>query len=363
MSRLERHLRQTGLPVIGRAGQDALRDATVLIVGCGALGTVTAELLARSGVGTLVIVDRDLVEYSNLSRQVLFSEKDAARSTPKAEAARTRLGRIDPEVRVRAFVEDISSENVEGLTEGVDLIVDGLDNFETRYLVNDVAVKHRIPYLYAGAVGTRGMTMPVLARGGAGDGALVRWTPAEATPCLRCIYPDPPAAGIVETCDTAGVLGSVTAQVASRQVTEAIKLLVGDLQHLDRSLWSIDAWTNQTSRLRVRIEDHEECVCCGSRRFEFLDAPPDRVRPLCGKAGVQIRGDGADVDLARILERLQSSGRFERRDGVVHGELEAVRTADGHAVMLTIFEDGRAVVEGDSDPAWARGVLSRFVGL
>lgn len=363
MSASDRHLRQTGLSVVGTSGQEALRRSTVLIAGCGALGSVTAELLARAGVGTLVVVDRDLVEYSNLSRQLLFDERDAARSTPKAEAARTRLGRIDPEIRVRAFVEDISSTTIESLAEGVDLVVDGLDNFETRYLVNDVAVKRRIPYLYAGAVGTRGMTMPVLPRGGSAPEARVGWTAGESTPCLRCVYPNPPAAGTVETCDTVGVLGSVTALVASRQATEAIKLLVGDSTHLDRSLWSIDAWSNQTSRLRIRLEDHEACPCCDHRRFEFLEAPPDRVRPLCGRPGVQILGDGHDVDLAGILDRLRASGRFEHRDGMVRGELEAARTADGGVVTLTIFEDGRAVVEGDSDPGWARSVLSRFVGL
>jgi len=359
----ERHLRQTGLSVVGAAGQEALRGSTVLVAGCGALGTVAAELLARAGVGTLVIVDRDLVEYSNLSRQTLYGEQDASRSTPKAEAARTRLGRIDPGIRVRAFVEDLSSTTVESLVEGVDLIVDGLDNFETRYLLNDVAIKNAIPYLYGGAVGTRGMTMPVLARGGSGESARIRWSADEATPCLRCLFPSPPAAGAVETCDSVGVLGTVTSHVASRQATEAVKLLVGDLANLDRSLWSIDAWTNQLSRLQLHLDDHDACACCGERRFDFLEAPADRIRILCGRNGVQILGDGRPVDLDRVLERLRPAGRFEVNSGVIHGVLEDARTPDGGAVTLTIFPDGRSVVEGDADPAWARGILSRFVGI
>ncbi len=362
MSVSDRHLRQIGLSTIGAHGQEALRGSTVLIAGCGALGTVAAEILGRAGVGTLVVVDRDLVEYSNLSRQLLFATQDARRSTPKAEAARTRLGRIDPDIRVRAFVEDISSATVESLIEGVDLIVDGLDNFETRYLLNDVAIKHGLPYLYGGAIGTRGMTMPVLARGGAGASGRVQWSSEDATPCLRCLFPTPPRAGTVETCDTVGVLGTVTATVAARQATEAIKLLVGDLAHVDRSLWSIDLWANRMQRLGLETAAHPSCDCCVDRRFEFLDAPPDPARPLCGRAGVQIMGDGVDVDLQAILDRLHAVGHFEERDGVIRGVFEEVAAPDGGTVTLTLFSDGRSVVEGDSDPAWARGILARFVG-
>jgi adenylyltransferase/sulfurtransferase len=360
----DRHHRQRLLPVVGDVGQEALRDATVFIAGCGALGTVAADLLCRAGVGTLVVVDRDIVELSNLQRQTLYVEADAKRGTPKAEAARLRLGAIDPSVRVRAFVEDIASDTVESLVQGCDLILDGLDNLETRYLLNDVAVKHGLPYLYGGAVATGGVTMPVLPRGGAGASTRVRFTDANATPCLRCVFPEPPAPGTLPTCDTAGVLGSATAIIASRLAVEAIKMLVGDLAALDRTLRSTDLWRNEHRAMAIGDAFDASCPCCVERRFEFLKAPADLARPLCGRPAVQIRPDRpVDVDLEGIATRLAAVATVDLRPGVLDLHLSDERSPAGRPVMLTIFADGRTIVEGDGDPVWARSIVGRILGV
>ncbi|MFM1833242.1 MAG: hypothetical protein RLZZ461_1558, partial [Planctomycetota bacterium] len=331
--------------------------------GCGALGTVAADLLCRAGVGTLVIVDRDVVERSNLQRQTLYVEADAKRGTPKAEAARLRLGAIDPSVRVRAFVEDIAPDTVESLVDGCDLILDGLDNLETRYLLNDVAVKHGLPYLYGGAVATGGVTMPVLPRGGAGASTRVRFTHAEATPCLRCVFPEPPAPGTLPTCDTAGVLGSATATIAARLAAEAMKLIVGDLASLDRTLRSTDLWRNEHRAMTIDDAFDSSCSCCVERRFEFLDGPVDRVRPLCGRNAVQIRPDRpADLDLEAIAARLATLATVDLRPGVLDLHLADDRSPSGHPVTITIFTDGRAIVHGHTDPIWARSITARILG-
>jgi len=363
MAESDRHHRQRLLPVVGDDGQASLRGATVFVAGCGALGTVAADLLGRAGVGTLVIVDRDVVETTNLQRQTLYTEADARRGTPKAEAARLRLGQIDSGIRVRAFVEDIAPDTVESLVEGCDLILDGLDNLETRYLLNDVAVKHGLPYLYGGAVATGGVTMPVLPRGGAGAATRVRFTDADATPCLQCVFPEPPAPGTLPTCDTAGVLGAATATIAARLAAEAIKVLVGDLAALDRTLRSTDLWRNEHRALAIDDAFDPSCPCCVGRRFEFLDAPVDRARPLCGRHAVQIRPERpADLDLGAIAARLGTLATADLRPGVLDLHLADERSPSGHTVTLTIFADGRTIVEGDTDPIWARSVTARILG-
>lgn len=340
-----------------------MRASTVFIAGCGALGTVAADLLCRAGVGTLVIVDRDVVERSNLQRQTLYTERDADRGMPKAEAARLRLGQVDAGIRVRAFVDDIAPDTIEALVEGCDLILDGLDNFETRYLLNDVAVKHGLPYLYGGAVGTTGTTMPVLPRGGAGAATRVRFTNVEATPCLRCLFPEPPAPGVLPTCDTAGVLGPVTATIAARLATEAIKMIVGDLASLDRTLRSDDFWRNEHRAMSIDDAFQPFCPCCIERRFEFLDGPVDRARPLCGRHAVQIRPERpVDLDLGALAARIGGAAQATLADGVLAVRIVDEQSPSGRPIELTIFADGRAVVAGDTDPAWARSVHARFVG-
>ena len=362
--RPDRHHRQRLLPMIGDEGQRALADSTVLIAGCGALGTVAADLLCRAGVGTLVLVDRDVVEPSNLQRQTLFTERDAERAVPKAEAARLRLGQVDSRTRLRAFVEDIAPDTVEELAEGCDLLLDGLDNFETRYLLNDLAVRDGLPYLYGGAIATGGMTMPVLPRGGPGEGRRISWTSEQATPCLRCLFPDPPEPGVMPTCDTAGVLGSVTATIAARLVTEAIKLMVGDVEAIDRTLRRTDLWGNEHLALRLDDAFDDECPCCVGRRFEHLEAEGPTARMLCGRNAVQIRSVAYDrsIDLGGLLERLSERGRFEIVEGVLKGTVDHERSPSDQAVELTVFPDGRAIIHGDVDLAWARGVHARFLG-
>ena len=350
--------------MIGDEGQHALAESSVLIAGCGALGTVAADLLCRAGVGTLVLVDRDVVEPTNLQRQTLFTERDAERAVPKAEAARLRLGQVDSRTRLRAFVEDIASDTIEELGEGCDLLLDGLDNFETRYLLNDLAVRDGIPYLYGGAIATGGMTMPVLPRGGPGQGRRIRWTSEQATPCLRCLFPDPPDPGVMPTCDTAGVLGSVTATIAARLATEAIKLMVGDLEAIDRTLRRTDLWGNEHLALKLDDAFDGACPCCVARRFEFLEAEGPTARMLCGRHAVQIRAGehGGSIDLESLLDRLASQGRFEIVEGVLKGAIEGERSPSDRPVELTVFPDGRSIIHGDVDLAWARGVHARFLG-
>lgn len=348
--------------MIGTQGQRALADATVLIAGCGALGTVASDLLCRAGVGTLVLVDRDLVELTNLQRQTLFVAKDAERGTPKAEAARLRLGQVDGDTTLRAFVEDITADTVEELAEGCDLLLDGLDNFETRYLLNDLAVRDGIPYLYGGAIGTGGMTMPVLPRSGPGAGARIRWTEAQATPCLRCLFPEAPAPGVMPTCDTAGVLGPITATIGARLAAEAIKILVGDLDAVDRRLRREDLWRNETRAMSLENAFDPGCPCCVERNFVFLDAEESSTAMLCGRNAVQIRAGSGRVDLDELRDRLSVRGDFGVKSGVLRGILSDERSPTDQEIVVTVFPDGRTIIEGDTDVVWARGVHARLLG-
>lgn len=356
MPSISRYHRQMLLPSIGTEGQQALAKSTVFVAGCGALGTVAIDLLSRAGVGTLVIADRDVVEETNLQRQTLFVERDAARAIPKAEAAKTRVALANSTVKVRAFVEDIAADTLPELAESCDLLIDGLDNFQTRYLLNDYAVREGIPYLYGAAVATTGMSMPVLPIGEPRRG--VRWTPEQATPCFRCMFPEPPPPGQAATCDTAGVLGMVTAAIAGHMATQAIKLLVGAIDSLDRSLLSIDIWENETRRLAVPPSAVAGCQCCGERVFTFLDAPDETTHTmLCGQNAVQIRPPrSTDVDLAALATRLASHGTFVIQDGALRGDLVQEEAA------LIVFPDGRAIISGSTDFSWAQGLYDRFIG-
>ncbi len=345
---LARYHRQMLLPGLGEAGQRRLGDGHALIVGCGALGTVIADALVRAGVGTLTIVDRDTVELTNLQRQVLFTEQDVARTMPKAEAARARLAQINSQVAVHAHVDDFNPTNAERYAEGATILMDGLDNFETRYLMNDLAVKRRVPYVYAGAVATGGMSMPILPHDG---------------PCLRCVFPEPPPPGSHPTCDTAGVLGSAVMIIAAHQAAQAIKLLTGNLDAVDRSLYSIDVWANTTRRFDMRGARHADCPCCGQGCFEYLAGEcGSSATPLCGRNAVQITPAGraaeADLDLACLAERLAAHGEFRHNGYLLHGRLDE----DGGPLELTVFPDGRAIIKGTTHPETARSVYARYVG-
>jgi adenylyltransferase/sulfurtransferase len=339
----DRHERQQRLPEWGEEGQRRLRSSHVLLVGCGALGTVAAELLVRAGVGTITIVDRDRVEAGNLHRQFLFDARDAALGIPKAEAAKARLAAIDPNVRVRGFYDDFAPRNARRYAESVDCIVDGLDNLETRYLLNDLAVDRGIPYVYGAAVGTEGMC------------AVVR---PGLSPCLRCLFPELPPPGTIATCETNGVLNAATALVASLEVAQALKMLVGRPDRLEPGLIAVDLWSNTWRRIETAAGRDPSCPCCAERRFEFLDGDrlPD-VSVFCGKNAVQIAPRTAcSVDLPALAERLGSFGTFTHAAGRIEGSLSEP------AYSLVVFGDGRVVVGGTSDPEVARSIAARFVG-
>ena len=356
MHPLDRYHRQMLLPTIGSVGQEAIAKSTVFVAGCGALGTVAIDLLARAGVGTLVIVDRDVVEETNLQRQTLFVERDAARAIPKAEAAKTRVALVNSNVRVRAFVEEIAADTLPELAEGCDVLVDGLDNFQTRYLLNDYAVREGIPYLYGAAVATTGMSMPVLPAVEPQRG--VKWTVEQSTPCLRCMFPEPPPPGQAETCDTAGVLGMVTAAIAGHMATQTIKLLVGAIDDLDRSLLSIDIWANETKRMVTPAASNPECPCCGNQEFEFLSSTNDSTHTmLCGQNAVQVRPPRtADLNLTSLATKLASHGTFVVADGALRGELKAEEAS------IIVFPDGRAIISGSTDFSWAQSIYDRLIG-
>jgi adenylyltransferase/sulfurtransferase len=372
MGDLERYNRQILLPGIGEAGQRRLLDSHALVVGCGALGTMIADALARAGVGTLSIVDRDTVELTNLQRQVLFDESDVERTIPKARAAADKISRINSSIAVRAHVDDFSHRNAERYAEGVDVILDGLDNFETRYVLNDLAVKYGLPYLYGGAVATGGMSMAILphsaCRAAAGASS-VRWDDGQATPCLRCVFTDAPPPGVAATCDTAGVLGPAVAIIAAHQVAQAIKLLTGNLDALDRSLLSIDVWQNRTQRFDVGgARQAGACPCCGQGRFEFLagDAT-SATTALCGRNAVQITpagsaAPGGGLDLSLVASRLGAHGDFRHNGYLVHGRFAAEADGRGDPLELTLFPDGRAIIKGTTEPEAARSIYAKYVG-
>lgn len=352
MTPFGRYHRQMLLPGIGEAGQRRLRDSHLLLVGCGALGSVIAEMLTRAGVGTLSIVDRDVVELTNLQRQVLFDENDAEQGTPKAVAAQRRLRAINSDVTIQAHVDDLNAANAERYIDGIDLILDGLDNYETRYLLNDLAVKHDLPLIHGGAVGTTGTAMTIL--------------PGN-TPCLRCVFPDMPAAGAAATCDTAGVLGPLVMMIAAHQASEAIKLLTGNIDALDRSLLSIDLWHNRTHRTDLSRNRDPDCPCCARREFDFLHGlSAASAVTLCGRNAVQINpaatGEGATIDLAAMVQRLATHGRFTHNEHLLRGEFTSERGDSGECIELTLFPTGRAIIKGTDRTDYARTLYARYLG-
>ncbi len=368
---VDRYHRQTLLPGVGVDGQARLRESRALIVGCGALGTVIADALTRAGVGALTIIDRDVVEWTNLQRQTLFVEDDARHGAPKAIAAKTRLGAVNADVTIDAHVDDFNARNAERYAAGADILLDGLDNFETRYLLNDLAVKTGRPYIYGGAVATTGMSMTILPYPGHEDGAAgagrITWDAADATPCLRCVFPEAPPPGAAATCDTAGVLGPAAMMAAAFQAGQAIKLLAGGVGAADRSLYSFDLWSNLTQRFDFSGARSDACPCCGARSFPYLaGSAASRAVSLCGRNAVQIAPpEGCPgVDLATLATRLAPHGAFEVNAYFLRGRLTG-ETAGPEAtpLELTIFPNGRAVVRGVDEIERARAIVARYVGV
>jgi molybdopterin-synthase adenylyltransferase len=374
---MQRYHRQMLLPGIGEDGQRRLAASHALIVGCGALGCVIADSLARAGVGTLTIVDRDLVEITNLQRQILYDENDVAAGLPKAEAAKARLQQINSEISIRAHVDDFNHQNAERYAADVDILLDGLDNFETRYLLNDLAVSRGLPYIYGGAVGVTGVSMSVLpdsAKRQVESTSTVKWSDEQATPCLRCVFPEAPPPGATPTCDTAGVLGPIVSMIAAHQAAQAIKLLTGNIDALDRSLLSIDAWGNETRRFDVSDARNPQCPCCGAEaggRFQYLHGDAGQLTAsLCGRDAVQISpppsaaGDnGPALDLAAFAARLAPHGRFMHNRFLLRGEFAHERGENGAALELTLFPNGRAIIKGVSGPQQARTLYAKYVGM
>jgi adenylyltransferase/sulfurtransferase len=340
-----RYHRQTLLPQIGRDGQERLATSRVLLVGCGALGTVLAEQLVRAGVGTLRIVDRDIVELTNLQRQTLFDESDAAEGVPKAIAAERRLRAINSEVRIEPVVADFHAGNAEELAGPADVILDGTDNVETRYLLNDLAVKRSNPWVYGACVGTEGRVMTVLPGSG---------------PCLRCVFPEPPAAGELPTCDTAGVLGPLAGVIASLQSITAIKLLSANAEAVAREMLVIDVWANRIRSIDLTDARRSDCRTCGHHMFDSLDGTPSRrLVSLCGRNAVQVQPERrGKIELSALANRLDAVGVVTRTPYLLRFALR-----DESATQLTVFPDGRVIVAGTTDLDRARSLCARFVGL
>jgi adenylyltransferase/sulfurtransferase len=339
---LSRYARQMRFAPLGDEGQRRLVQSRALVCGCGALGSFVANLLVRAGVGALRIVDRDFVETSNLQRQVLFDEHDAAAGLPKAVAAAEKLARINSTVRVEPVVADLDPRNIDQLADGADVIVDGTDNFETRFLINDFAVSRRRPWVYGGCLGAEGQMMTIL--------------PGEG-PCLRCLIPDCPPAGSTPTCDTAGILGPTVGFIASLEALEALKILSGNRAAVSRSLTVVDLWNNRLRQVDVAsLAGQTDCPACRRGEFPWLAGrAASRSAVLCGRNAVQLTPvEGPALDLAQLEQRLQGVGDVQRNPYLLRFKADAYE--------ITVFPDGRAIVSGTDDPATARTVFARFVG-
>jgi molybdopterin/thiamine biosynthesis adenylyltransferase len=333
----QRYSRQLLFSGIGAEGQRRLAIARVAIVGCGATGSALASLLARAGVGTIRIIDRDYVEPSNLQRQSLFDESDAAESLPKAIAAARKLAAFNSQILIDPHVSDLTPSNIAVLLQGIQLIVDGTDNFETRYLINDFAVEQALPWIYTAAVGSYGVTMNII--------------PGK-TACLACILPEPPR-GMLETCETAGVLNTAVNWAASVAATEAMKLLVGAEEKLRQTLLSFDLWSNQHGEVTA-ARPRAGCQTCGERKLLHL-AGKDRPQvTLCGRNSVQIHERTRTVDLAEMSKRLKQHGAVRHNDFVLKFWNEPYE--------MTLFPDGRAIIKGTTDATVARSLYARYVG-
>jgi len=347
---LARYNRQMLWPAIGIEGQKKLKAAKVLLVGCGALGTVVANLMARAGVGHLTIIDRDFIEITNLQRQVLFDHDDIEQNLPKSVAAQKKIARINPDVTVEAVVADVNHTNIEQYVAGKDLLLDGTDNFETRFLINDVSVKHHIPWIYGAVISAMGLAMTIL---------------PDETPCLRCIFETIPPPGMNPTCDTAGVLGPTVSIVSSWQALEAMKLLTGNRGDLSKSLFSFDMWDNRWQQLNVaKAKQIADCPCCKHRNFEFLSGKfASATTSLCGRNAVQISRAADDkVEFERIAANLRNVGKatfnkFMLKCPIVEGDGERRKEYE-----LTLFADGRAIVKGTNDASVARAIYAKYVG-
>jgi adenylyltransferase/sulfurtransferase len=338
----DRYSRQERFVFIGKEGQERLGRSHVLVCGCGALGSVIANSLVRAGVGRLRIVDRDFLELNNLQRQVLYNEEDVRSGLPKAIVAKQRLQQINSEVEIEAIVADINHTNIEEFLMGVDVVLDGTDNFETRFLINDAAVKHRIPWVYGGCIGAEGQTMTIL--------------PGE-TACLRCLLQEMPPPGSSPTCDTAGILGTIINVIAAVEVTETIKILTGNIEATSKTLGVFDLWDNRVRHvgLDALFSGFESCLCKGCDFPWLAGKSGSHTAALCGRNSVQLTfADQQTVDLPQLAQKLAGLGNVTSNEFLV-------RFQNGE-YTLTVFADGRAIISGTEEISVAKSLYARYVG-
>jgi len=339
---LARYARQMRYAPLGEEGQRKLAAARVLVCGAGALGSVIANTLVRSGIGYVRLVDRDFLELNNLQRQVLYDEEDVAAGLPKAIAAANKLRKINSQVTVDPIVADVDFRNVMELTDGIDLVVDGTDNFETRMLVNDVSHKRGLPWIYGGCLGAEGQTMTIL--------------PGE-TACFRCLMPETPPPGTTPTCDTAGILAPIINIIASLEAGEAIKIASGNRAAINRQLLIFDAWENRVRQISLAgLRESGNCPACTGKEFPWLSGErASHSAVLCGRNAVQLNpSDRAAISLEKLAEKLSAVGRVTQNRYLVRAAIDPY--------TLTLFADGRAIISGTDDIPTARGVYAKYVG-
>ena len=333
-----RYSRQSRFAPLAEEGQRRIGESTVAIVGLGALGSVQADLLARAGVGRLRLIDRDFVEISNLQRQTLYDESDAAEALPKAVAAARRLARVNSQIQIEPVVADLSPRSIEETFEGVELILDATDNFETRYLINDFAVREGIPWIYGAAVASYGVKLAVI---------------PGSTACFRCVYPESPR-GAQPTCETEGVLGPVTAAIAALQAGDALKILSGHKDFVLTRMTTVDVWTGQIRQTAPPARD-PDCPCCAKHEFPHLEGKHRAPISLCGRNAVQIHERSRPVDLGELASRLNGLAEVRVNEFALRAALDPYE--------LTVFPDGRAIIKGTTDAGVARSVYARYVGV
>ncbi len=331
-----RYSKQVLFAPIGNEGQNNLAEKVAVVVGCGALGSVIASTIVRAGVGTVRIIDRDFVDESNLQRQLLFDEDDANNDIPKAIAAKNRLERINSTIKIEAIISDINYSNVEELIGNADVVLDGLDNFETRFLLNDYCVKNQIPWIYGACVGSSGLSMNIV---------------PGITPCLRCVFETPPPQGTSPTCDTNGVIAPIVNIIGSVQSCEALKILSGNIDSISKTLLSIDVWNGKYRNIDIgNRKNANDCIVCGEKRYEYLSAKSySSSITMCGRNAVQIKSTDRDkINLKTMAERLSSMGEVKHNDFLIKLKV------DGYE--LSLFDDGRAIIFGKEDPVTAKNL-------
>jgi adenylyltransferase/sulfurtransferase len=340
---LERYSRQILSQHIGEECQKVLMGSCAVVVGCGALGTVSSSYLTRAGIGQIRIIDRDFIEESNLQRQILFGENDIAEGLPKAIAAQRKLRQINTGITIEGIVTDVNYANIEELTKDADIIIDGTDNFETRFLINDFCIKSNIPWIYGACIGSRGLTMNIV---------------PSKTPCLRCVFETMPQLGTFPTCDTAGVIGPIAGIIGSIQATEVIKILTGKHESANKTLIEIDVWDTKVKQIDVsELMGLNDCPTCKLHKYSYLEAEDGVMTTLlCGKNAVQVMCRNiSNIDLVQLAKRLASisdvsSNEFMLRFKVKDNE-------------FTVFPDGRAIITGTNDLSTAKSLYSKYLGM